>query len=629
MSGFETLGGILNIVQIIGVILNHVQDHTSIKDVLENAETRAKRIHSNIERLHCLENVGSLFSDFFDEIVHEFTSIEEELLQVKEKVTNRTAARTVLTSPSTLSQLKDITLRLKHEEQTIKLVGLIGNFNAQQYSTANDMKAGFTQILTRLPSDSAEFRTEKTLLCRICQDKFTEVSSAVDAAKRREDNWMTEVDSTTQLSLGIAFYEGNPRVPQDYFKAARFLNAALNAGRREANYYLGMMCKSGQGVSQCNIAAFEFFNSGTRANDPKAMSMLALFYLTGTGVEVNKLHGVSLAEQAANAEDPVGLSVRSWHKLYGFYTNKNSSLAFQLSEKAVEKGNQCANMNLATCYMNGIGVQRDAPKAVRLWTKAMEAGGYSCMLDLAECYAKGLGVDVDWSIAASIYKMGSEITTNSWRRIIVQPYYGLCLIRGKGVPQNVKAGWAKIQNSVHLGDSSGWFIQGQCYQHGYGVKKDLTKAVYSYKQAIRPKSMIDGKLRAWYALGCMYESGDGVKPNPSMAFEYFDFAASKMHQDAQWKIAVYCESGVGVELDLVRAAEFYRLAANSGNRDAQLKTFYYYMKGKGVQRNLMRDVEIIRPAAEAGDKEAKRLLRHLEGRRRIRFFKFKSKSAET
>ncbi len=78
MSKFESLDGILNIVRIIGVILKHVQDDTSIKDVLEGAEARAKRIHA-------LLNVGSMFSDFFDEIVLEFTTFERELVIIKEK----------------------------------------------------------------------------------------------------------------------------------------------------------------------------------------------------------------------------------------------------------------------------------------------------------------------------------------------------------------------------------------------------------------------------------------------------------------------------------------------------------------------------------------------------------------
>ncbi len=131
---------------------------------------------------------------------------------------------------------------------------------------------------------------------------------------------MERIDSNAQLSLGIAFYEGNLSILQDYIKAPRFFKAALNAERWEPNYYLGIMGKSGKGLSQCNIVAFEFFKAGTRASDPKSMSELTMFYLTGTGVEVNKFRGVELAEQAANAEDPNGLSVRSWHKLYGYYT---------------------------------------------------------------------------------------------------------------------------------------------------------------------------------------------------------------------------------------------------------------------------------------------------------------------
>ncbi len=173
------------------------------------------------------------------------------------------------------------------------------------------------------------------------------------------------------------------------------------------------------------------------------------------------------------------------------------------------------------------------------------------MLDLAEGYEKGLGVDVHWNIAASIYRMGTEISINPWRRLVIQPYYGLCLILDRAVSKNVRQGWSKIHESDQLGQGTVWFIQGECYRYGYGVKKDLAKVFFCYKQAIRPKSLLAGKLRAYYALGCMHESGEGVQPNPSVAFEHFDFSASRMHQNAQCKIAVYCESGKGVQLDRV------------------------------------------------------------------------------
>ncbi len=274
----------------------------------------------------------------------------------------------------------------------------------------NDIVDVLSKILAHLAIDAEEFRHAKTLLCQVVQENLSKLSSALHAAQRREEIWMEDIDPTSKFYLGILFYERSLSVPQDCFKATSYLNAILNAGKSEANYYLGMMRKFGNGRSQCNIAAFEFFNAGTRANDPKAMSQLALFCFTGTGVEVNPFGGIALAEQAADAEDPIGLSVLSYHKLYGYHTNKNPFLAFKLSEKAVEKGNRRAKMNLAVCYMNGVGVEHDAPKAVRLWTEAVEAGGYACMLNLPECYVKGRGMDVDWKKSASIYKSGSDIT---------------------------------------------------------------------------------------------------------------------------------------------------------------------------------------------------------------------------
>ncbi len=114
-------------------------------------------------------------------------------------------------------------------------MGLIENFNAQRHATANDMRHDFSKILTDLHADSRDFRPVDKLLCRVCQEKFTKVSCAVDAVQRREEIWVQDFDALNELSLGIIFYEGSPTVPQNYVKAARFLYAALYAGKWEAN----------------------------------------------------------------------------------------------------------------------------------------------------------------------------------------------------------------------------------------------------------------------------------------------------------------------------------------------------------------------------------------------------------
>lgn len=131
MSGFETIGGILNIIQIIGVISRHVHDYNSIQDVLEEADAKARRIQQNVQPLLCSENIEGLFSHFFDETVEESESIRNELYLLKEKVVNRTTARTVLTSPNTVAQLEKISRRLAHKERNIELMGMFRSFNAE------------------------------------------------------------------------------------------------------------------------------------------------------------------------------------------------------------------------------------------------------------------------------------------------------------------------------------------------------------------------------------------------------------------------------------------------------------------------------------------------------------------
>ncbi len=230
---------------------------------------------------------------------------------IKGKLTNRTTPRTVLSSPATLSQLKEVTLRLKRKEQTINLMGLIGMLKQQHHLAADDIRDCFSNILAHLTKDSGDFHSVKALLCQICQGKFTKASGLVNVMRRREGTWMYNLDPTDKLSLGNSFYEVSSCVPQDHFKAERYLNTTLNAGKWEANYYLDLMSTSGKGLTQCNLRALEFYNAGTRAKYPKAMTRLSIFYFSGTAVEVNQPHGIMLVGQAAKAEDPAGLSVLS------------------------------------------------------------------------------------------------------------------------------------------------------------------------------------------------------------------------------------------------------------------------------------------------------------------------------
>ncbi len=491
------------------------------------------------------------------------------------------------------------------------------NMAAEQRCTKESVDEISANVV-ELKNRSIDMGPTESVLVQVCQQKYVETSAVLDESQRRNEGWMDQMEAVDKLTTGISFYKGNESVGKDYVKAARYLNAALQAGKWEANYYLGMLYRRGKGIQRCNVTAIQHFENGTLAKDAKAMTALGQCYIFGAGVDVNMEIGTAYIQMASAYEDPVAMSIRSSLKLHSDHTEGNPSLAYQLAKKAVKKGHKRAKMNLAKCYMHGLTVERNAAKAVQLWTEALKAGALEHLTELAECYEQGNGVEVDYRKAVELYKKGTEFTGNSWRRAHVQPYYGRCLILGRGVPQDVRRGWELIQNSIQLKNGSGWYVQAECYRHGYGVKRSMKKAVENYLRAAYSNESLFSRIRAHYALGCLYERGEGTVRNLEKAFKHFEYSAIRMHREAQWKIALFCESGFGVEQNIARAAEYYRLAANSGHKESQLKRNEYYIKGMGVQKDISRSSEILRLVGENDDPSVKQLIRRIRRQWRIR-----------
>ncbi len=424
----------------------------------------------------------------------------------------------------------------------------------------DDISANVVELKNR----SIDMEPTESVLVHICQRKCVETSGVLDESQRRTEAWIDQMEAVDKLTTGISFYEGNARVDKDYVKAARYLNASLEAGKWEANYCLGMLYQKGKGVQRCNVTAVEHFENGIHAKDAKAMTALEQCYMLGAGVS-------ACIKMASAYEDPVAMSIRSNLKLNCYYTEGNPSLAYQLAKKSVEKGHKRAKMNLAKCCMHGLTLERNAAKAVQLGTEALKAGALSQLTELAECYEQGNSVEVDYRKAVELYKKGTEFTSNSWRRAHVQPYYGRCLIQERGVPKDVRRGWGLIQNSIRLNFGSRWHVQAECYRHGYGVKRNMKKAVESYLRASCSKESVFSRIRSHYALGCLYERDKGTVRNLEKAFEHFEYSANRMHREAQWKIALFCESGFGVEQNLARAAEYYGLESTMATKNHNLR----------------------------------------------------------
>ncbi len=161
--------------------------------------------------------------------------------------------RSVLASPTTVAQLKEILYCLLQKERNIELKWLIPKLDLALHSGANDVDKAFAKIIEELNAQSENLRLATAMLSHIRRTKLLSP----------RDRWVVDTDSRKQLASGIAFYEGNQSVRKDFRKAARYLNDALNAGNSGAYYYLGMLYRCGDGVQRCLKTAIEYFEKGS------------------------------------------------------------------------------------------------------------------------------------------------------------------------------------------------------------------------------------------------------------------------------------------------------------------------------------------------------------------------------
>jgi uncharacterized protein len=96
---------------------------------------------------------------------------------------------------------------------------------------------------------------------------------------------------------------------------------------------------------------------------------------------------------------------------------------------------------------------------------------------------------------------------------------------------------------------------------GGGMRKDEEKAVEWYRKAAE-----QGHGMAQYALGIMYERGDGVLPSKLAAAEWYHKAATRGVPVAQYNLGVMFAKGEGVDRDLTQAKRWLAEASKSSDQ---------------------------------------------------------------
>jgi len=111
-------------------------------------------------------------------------------------------------------------------------------------------------------------------------------------------------DARAQLSLGKLELSGEKLVSRDYAAARAHLRAAADQGEARADYYLGVMSRSGYGTPVDRAAAAHDFEVAASHGIPQAMFLLANAYREGDGVPRDEARARELYEKAGELDHP-------------------------------------------------------------------------------------------------------------------------------------------------------------------------------------------------------------------------------------------------------------------------------------------------------------------------------------
>ena len=122
-------------------------------------------------------------------------------------------------------------------------------------------------------------------------------------------------------------------------------------------------------------------------------------------------------------------------------------------------------------------------------------------------------------------------------------------------------------------ECGGYLVLGSLYLNGWGVEKDVNKALENYKMAAAL-----GDETAMNQIGFIYMGNDEFEANPEQSFYWFNEAAKKGSDVGMFNLGSCYKNGFGVEVDVEQAAEWFKKSAELGYLDAMCELGEYYQE---------------------------------------------------
>lgn len=404
------------------------------------------------------------------------------------------------------------------------------------------------------------------------------------------------------FKLGQMHYFGQT-VPQDLNATFQYYTAAALKGHPGAQYKLGKMYQTGEGIGQDFIAASNWYKATIM--NPK----LSEYSKLETGNEVINLEGKAIGGLSCIAKQGSQNAALILGVLYMTSPNLfHAKEAYKYIREAKESGNRDAYCYLGLLTEYGIGVfTQSIGKALSLYHDT--ADNPLILLQIMLCCHSMTGRvslnggDAFYKMAEKFLQRACELQEASqdktagveiihfFERQLQSTYSRIDL------PEDVKK---NLFVNVNL-------FFAIVYSVGLlGVNKDLKRANEFY--AIVKKN---GDAITLYHLGCLYEYGLWVEPDPKAAVKCYSLSGQRGLAEACRKmISIYEEGLLGVEQDINCVKGWKKLEEKAGkhlkrNSIELIETFFMVEDKKCIppQTTLSFDKESEHVTASAQLKE--------------------------
>ena len=377
--------------------------------------------------------------------------------------------------------------------------------------------------------------------------------------KRRES---VADNPKAQFDYGF-MYAGDP---ESQVIAAQWFQLAAEQGYAKAQYELGCMYTSGQGVGINCIEALKWFKMAAEQKHVASQYELGLIYEDGQGVdrsynEALKWFGKAKKQYHVKASEGV-------QRILKILNNKKEDQNQYLRDTSSGASSTKRLNNTNHVDSEQINEQKHKGKSK---TPLLENEKYFYWLERAQ------------------YQEDPE----AWREL------GKLYEIGKGIGQNYAEAMNWYLKAADQNDLDAQTNVGKLYYYGLGVQKDYTEAMKWFRIAGDR-----GHANAQYLVGTMYAQSEGVAKNIIEAVKWYHVSANQGHASAQYELGFMHATGKGVPQNLIEAQRWYGLSALCKQTELYGAIKESYDENEEITDELVEAIKLHRLAADRGQASA-------------------------